>query len=61
MKFIPLRALVFFLIGLQVGFIVVAFAFAVSQAGVSAGAILPSALVMAAGAGLLGGLQRPQP
>lgn len=60
MKFVPLRALVFFLIGLPVGFIAVAFAFAVTQAGISAGAILPWALGIAAGSGLLGGLQRPQ-
>lgn len=60
MKLAPLRALVFFLTGLPVGFIGVAFAFAVTQAGISAGAVLPWALGTAAGAGLLGGLQRPQ-
>jgi hypothetical protein len=56
MIFAPLRALVFFLIGLPVGFVAVAFA--VAQAGISGGAILPWALVLAAGAGLLGGLQK---
>ncbi len=60
MTLAPLRALVFFLIGLPVGFIGVAFVFAVTQAGISAGAILPWALGIAAGAGLPGGLQRPQ-
>jgi hypothetical protein len=58
MQFIPLRALVFFLIGLPVAFIAVAFGFAVSQAGISAGSILPWALALSAGAGLLGGFQK---
>ncbi|MEQ8405096.1 MAG: hypothetical protein RKE49_08355 [Oceanicaulis sp.] len=55
MTFKPLRALVFFVIGLPVGFIAAAFAFAVMQAGLSAAAILPWALAIAVAAGLLGG------
>lgn len=58
MSFTPLRALIFFIISLPIGFIGVAFALAVMQGGVTAAAILPWALMIAACAGLLGGLQR---
>jgi hypothetical protein len=59
MQFSALRALVFFLIGLPIGFIAVAFAFAVSQTAIAAGAILPWALAIAAGTGCVGGFQKP--
>ncbi len=55
MTFQPLRALVFFAMGLPVCFIAVAFVFAISQAQLSAIAILPWALAGAVGAGLIAG------
>ena len=61
MSFTPLRALVFFAIGLPVGFIGVALVFAVTQTAISAPSVLPWALAIAAACGLLGGLQKPSP
>ncbi len=58
MTYEPLRALVFFAIALPICFIAVAFAFAISQAGLSAGAILPWALGGAVSVGLIAGFKR---
>lgn len=57
-NFNPIRAFVFFAIGLPIGFIVVAFGVAVAQASISAAVILPWALLIAAGAGLIGGFRK---
>lgn len=59
MKFSPLRAAVFFVIGLPVGFILAALGFAVARAPIEAGSVFPWALGLAAIAGLAGGLKTP--
>ncbi|KCZ47272.1 MULTISPECIES: hypothetical protein [unclassified Hyphomonas] len=44
MTFVPIRTLVFFIIGFPVGFILTALVFAVTQTPISAPAIFPWAL-----------------
>lgn len=56
MKFAPTRAFVFAMMGLPAGFILTALAFAVTESPISAPAIFPWALGLAAVAGIVGGL-----
>jgi len=58
MKFVPLRALIFFIIGIPVGFILTALGFAVTQTQITAPAVFPFALGIAAVAGIAGSFQK---
>ena len=58
MTFSPARALIFGAIGLPVGFILTAFAFAATGHGIDAGAIAPWALGVTAVAAVVGGFSQ---
>ena len=58
MKFVPVRTLIFFIIGFPVGFILTALGFAVTQIPITAPAVFPFALGIAALAGIAGSFQR---
>ncbi|MEZ6001562.1 hypothetical protein [Hyphomonas sp.] len=58
MKFVPIRTLIFFIIGFPIGFILTALGFAVTQTPISAPAIFPFALAIAALAGIAGSFQK---
>jgi hypothetical protein len=57
MSFTPIRALVFFVLGLPFGFIVTGLGFAVTQTPFAAATIAPWALAFAAVTGAIGGFQ----
>lgn len=59
MKFAFARALLFAAIGLPVGFILTALAFAATEASISAPAIFPWAITVSLLAGIAGGFWRP--
>lgn len=61
MKFSPIRALVFALIALPIGFILTALGFAVTTSTIDFAAIFPLALVMAVGVGCVAGFWRTSP
>ncbi|SMQ57829.1 hypothetical protein SAMN06297468_0061 [Altererythrobacter xiamenensis] len=60
MSFSPARALVFFVIGLPIGFILSALGFTILSRDISAPAIAPWALVIAAIGGIGAGLRKEQ-
>ena len=60
MSFSPVRAGVFFLIGLPIGFILSALGFVVSGQTISAPAIAPYALAIAVIVGLVAALWKPK-
>lgn len=60
MSFSPLRFLIFSFIGLPIGFILTALAFAVSEQPIVAAQIFPWALGLAAMVGIVGALWKPK-
>ena len=60
MTFSPGRALVFFMIGLPIGFILSALTFTILSREIEAPAIAPWALAIAAAVGLVAGLRKEQ-
>lgn len=58
MKFDPLRALIFFIIGCPIGFILTALGFAVTQTPITAPAVFPFAFAIAALTGMAGGFRK---
>jgi hypothetical protein len=58
MTFVPIRTLVFLIIGFPVGFFLTALVFAGTQTPISAPAIFPWALAAAVIAGIVGGFRK---